>query len=99
MTKEQLTQAMAYQQEFESIYTSDERRAELLTWLQERAIEDGVNQTCVHCKKVVIYAESYKAFIEGHIYSYDGKQEYLITRSCEFCFDKIAADAEKLFGG
>lgn len=95
MTPEQLTQSKIYKKEFEDAKTTDERRAELVAWVQERAAEDGETQACWNCKKLVVMLDWHEGVAEGHIYSHDGMREYRISRVCEFCFDKLTAEPEE----
>jgi len=92
MNEETLVIALAYKKEFEDEDTSDERRVELITWLQMRAEEDGYDLRCINCKKTIVIAYHYEAVAEGHTYSDAGEREVSLTRLCEFCFDKITED-------
>ena len=92
---DEATQAVSAQMrdEFYLENTTDERRIDILKWLQERALEDNAN-TCTYCHKPVLGVMFAKPLIEGHIYSEDGVREYGITFMCEWCFDKVTKEHE-----
>ena len=62
---------------------------------RKRALEIYPEQVCRNCHKPVIYLNleeivNFKeAVFEGHIYSPEGLDEFRISRTCEYCFDKI----------
>lgn len=86
-------------EEMQSIFnnptTTDETRKELLKELQRRSIENDPTKTCRFSeeKEVVFFAEWEEALIPGHIYSKEGLEEYRISQTCEYHFDKWCDDA------
>lgn len=92
-----MTDLIVLQQEFEDVDTAHERRVEILTTLREQAAlfydeQNNTSMQCVMCKRSVFVALWNEALIEGHIYSHDGQREFSITRTCEYCFDKITKE-------
>lgn len=81
------------QREFESKHTTEERRIELLTYLQEAADEAEMSRPCPRCKHRPFFAPFWKTLIEGHVYSHDGMEELKITGYCEFCFDLVTEES------
>jgi len=67
---------------------------ETLEEMQKKADEfaaKGLNGKCFICHHGVFYAPGYDhAELEGQIYSEAGVDEFKISQSCEFCFDKLA---------
>lgn len=67
---------------------------------RKRALEIYPGQVCRNCHKPVIYLNreeivNFKeAVFEGHIYSPEGLDEFRISRTCEYCFDKICEEFE-----
>lgn len=90
-----LEDQMALQREFDDQATTDERRVELLTLLQEGADEAEMGRPCPRCKHYPFFAPHPEALIEGHVYSHEGLAEIRITGYCEFCFDLITAEPDE----
>lgn len=90
-----LEDQMALGAEFENGDTTDERRVELLTLLQEGADEAKMSRPCPKCKHYPFFAFYDEALIEGHVYSHEGMAEIRITGYCEFCFDLITAEPDE----
>ena len=75
--------------------TTDQRRVEIALEVQGYAVEEMPESKCIHCKKAGVYLPYEYALIEGHVYSHEGMEDYTnITRVCEYCFDKMCAEAD-----
>lgn len=90
--------------EFEHPGTSDERRVQILQYVQAGAQEwaDGrvtgpghPRLMCINCKKAYFFAPWSEGLIEGHIYSDAGAREVHLSGMCEYCFDKLTAEPEE----
>lgn len=79
--------------EWEKQETTDERRAEIATEVQNMA--EGQSMACMRCKKMCVYLPHDHALIQGHVYSHDGLAEYQITKLCEFCFDEVTKEPDE----
>ena len=76
------------QREYNS-FISPERRVEIIRRVQEMSLEVMPENVCTVCKQAVVQIEDERPWCEGHIYSQDGADEFFISKSCEWCFDKM----------
>lgn len=62
--------------------------------IAEAEANERYQNRCTFCKKKVVYIPFREAVGEGHIYSDAGRDEFGITRLCEWCFDKVTKEPE-----
>lgn len=64
--------------------------------LKRRANNDETyTNRCINCKEKVVWVEADHGVAPGHIYSAAGRDEYGISRCCEYCFDELFKEDEE----
>lgn len=63
--------------------------------MQAEAQEAKIGTPCVVCKLYPFYMDYGTAVCQGHIYSRAGRDEYKMSRMCEFCFDEMEPEEER----
>lgn len=66
----------------------DHARAECEKMAEKAAFDDNYQAKCLYGEKVFYY-DYPKALVPGHIYSHAGKDEFGISRCCEYHFDEM----------
>ena len=56
--------------------------------------DEGYTIRCIYGEKV-FYQQAEQAWLEGHIYSHAGMDEFKISRCCEFHFDQMFPEEEE----
>ena len=64
---------------------TDDLPKQLFGLILTEAQQQGI---CISCKEKIYFLSAKKAEKAGHIYSFAGQSEYLMTAICEHCFDK-----------